>query len=213
MNRKSLVMSIISTFCLTSIIFLIIPVHSYTPYTYNPWLDVNDDGKINLIDTFSTDLAYGTTGDPTKPVTVTNWPQGYSLSQSPGPSNVTWTNYGVSTTTVYEHFVSGYSRACIILDIVNMSDGIYSLNVTLYSVDWYSTNAPPFNGYIETMPVGTNVFVIHHFTGSPPWWYTNGLNIVPLETKAPYAEFSFNIYSDVPSGWILFSYEIYLRNE
>jgi len=62
MKKKNLVMSIISTFCLTSIIFLIIPVHSFTPYTYDPWLDVNDDGKINLIDTFTEDLAYGTSG-------------------------------------------------------------------------------------------------------------------------------------------------------
>jgi len=82
-------MSIISTFCLTSIIFLIIPVHSYTPYTYDPWLDVNDDGKINLVDTFTTDLAYGTTGDPTKNVNVTNWPQDRPLIIKKGVEKIT----------------------------------------------------------------------------------------------------------------------------
>ena len=41
---------------------------------YNPWVDYNDDGKINYLDLYSLAKAYGTTGDPTKDVRVTNWP-------------------------------------------------------------------------------------------------------------------------------------------
>jgi hypothetical protein len=41
---------------------------------YDPWLDYNDDGKISLADLVSLAQSYGTTGDPAKNVTVTNWP-------------------------------------------------------------------------------------------------------------------------------------------
>jgi hypothetical protein len=41
---------------------------------YDPWLDYNDDGKISLADLVSLAQSYGTTGDPTKNVNVTNWP-------------------------------------------------------------------------------------------------------------------------------------------
>jgi hypothetical protein len=41
--------------------------------TYDPWLDVNDDGKIDVNDSIAVWQAYGTTGNPTKPVVVTGY--------------------------------------------------------------------------------------------------------------------------------------------
>jgi len=73
MIRKSFVIAILVIFCLTATSLLIIPTRSQTAGQYDPWLDWNDDGKINLIDVFRTELAFGTSGDPTKPVNVTNW--------------------------------------------------------------------------------------------------------------------------------------------
>jgi hypothetical protein len=40
---------------------------------YDPWLDVDDNGIINMLDLYYTAISYGATGDPTKNVNVTNW--------------------------------------------------------------------------------------------------------------------------------------------
>jgi hypothetical protein len=40
---------------------------------YDPWLDYNDDGKISLADLVSLAQSYGTTGNPTKNVSVSNY--------------------------------------------------------------------------------------------------------------------------------------------
>jgi hypothetical protein len=41
--------------------------------TYDPWLDTDDNGIINMLDLYYTAISYGATGDPTKNVNVTNW--------------------------------------------------------------------------------------------------------------------------------------------
>ncbi|UCB59984.1 MAG: hypothetical protein JSW72_07690 [Candidatus Bathyarchaeota archaeon] len=45
-----------------------------TASQYDPWADINDDGKIDIKDVAYTAKLFGTLGDPTKNVTVTNWP-------------------------------------------------------------------------------------------------------------------------------------------
>jgi len=42
---------------------------------YDPWIDYDDDGKIDHKDLLQLAATYGTTGDPKKNVTVTNWPE------------------------------------------------------------------------------------------------------------------------------------------
>ena len=41
---------------------------------YDPWIDTNEDGIIDVNDLASMGQTYGTSGDPTKNVNVTNWP-------------------------------------------------------------------------------------------------------------------------------------------
>jgi len=45
-----------------------------TSAPYNPWCDMDDDGDIDIYDVVEMADRYGTTGDPTKNVNVTNWP-------------------------------------------------------------------------------------------------------------------------------------------
>jgi hypothetical protein len=70
-TRKTLIITVLCTFCLTVSIFSIMPVSSIG--TYDPWLDYNGDGKIDLKDVYPMHLAYGAAGDSTKNVNVTNW--------------------------------------------------------------------------------------------------------------------------------------------
>jgi hypothetical protein len=73
MIKRNLIFVVLATFCLTAILFTVIPVGSYG--TYDPWLDSpSEDGKIDVRDVAPVAAAYGSTGNPTKNVSVTNWP-------------------------------------------------------------------------------------------------------------------------------------------
>jgi hypothetical protein len=54
-------------------LFMIMPTRS-SVNPYDPWLDFNDDGTINMGDIGAACNAFGTYGDPTKNVNVTNFP-------------------------------------------------------------------------------------------------------------------------------------------
>jgi len=41
---------------------------------YDPWMDINDDGRIDMRDITQLCINFMATGDPTKNVNVTNWP-------------------------------------------------------------------------------------------------------------------------------------------
>jgi hypothetical protein len=63
MIRKE-VLIVIVAFCLTATLFSIIPVGSQGVREYDPWYDINDDGKIDLKDYYGVGLKYGTEGTP-----------------------------------------------------------------------------------------------------------------------------------------------------
>ena len=73
--KKDLVIAVLSTFCLTATLFMIMPTRSSSAERqYDPWSDYNDDGKIDIKDLVNTISLFETYGDPTKNVNVTNWP-------------------------------------------------------------------------------------------------------------------------------------------
>lgn len=74
MIKKDLIIAILAIVCLTAMIFLIIPIRSQTVGQYDPWLDINGDGKIDGRDIVPLARAFETSGDPTRDVNVTNWP-------------------------------------------------------------------------------------------------------------------------------------------
>ena len=203
MNKKSLAISIISTFCLTSIIFLIIPVHSYTPYTYNPWLDVNDDGKINLVDTFTTDLAYGTTGDPTKPVNVTSVPA-TSIEEDLNIS-VGWAEVGLNDTSVFE--TKGYDKMLVYAAIIDISWPTEA-NVYLTGANWYwgTVNGTYLKTYEPTYC--TTPFIAMPDPSDIP---ISCGNCSDFGVKAAQCSLSF-LASSYPlrGGWVLIRVSVYL---
>jgi hypothetical protein len=70
MMKRDLIIAVLVTFCLTATLFLVIPGRSTG--TYDPWADINGDGKINMTDVGYVASLFGTKGDPTRNVTVTN---------------------------------------------------------------------------------------------------------------------------------------------
>jgi hypothetical protein len=77
-TKKDLIVVALATFCLTATLFLIVPTKSQNS-RYNPWLDTNDDGLINIVDITQTARAFASSGDPTKNVTVVNWQPEYEV--------------------------------------------------------------------------------------------------------------------------------------
>ncbi len=68
MIKKRPLLVAASVFCLTATIFIV------SSTGYDPWIDYDEDGTVDYDDFISLAGEYGTSGDPTKNVSVTNWP-------------------------------------------------------------------------------------------------------------------------------------------
>lgn len=76
MKRKQF--AVATLLALISLTLVVIPA-SQLVGSYDPWLDYNDDGMIDAHDVHPLGQAYGSSGDPTKNVNVTNWPVQHEL--------------------------------------------------------------------------------------------------------------------------------------
>jgi len=64
-TKRDLIITVMATFCLTATLFVIIPINSSPDIGgYNPWLDIDDDGKIDMRDVSEVCRAFGARGDP-----------------------------------------------------------------------------------------------------------------------------------------------------
>lgn len=61
--KRYLVIAVLCTFFLTSAILTILPVGSQAD-KYNPWLDIDDSGRINILDCILVADAFGSSGTP-----------------------------------------------------------------------------------------------------------------------------------------------------
>ena len=71
-TKTKLLTAVLCTFCLTAVLFSTMPVESAG--TYDPWIDTNHDGRINVLDLIKVAGGIGTFGNPGLNVTVTNLP-------------------------------------------------------------------------------------------------------------------------------------------
>jgi len=68
-----MVVAVLCTFCLTAVLFSVVPVNS--DGKYDPWMDTNHDGRINVLDLIKVAGVLGTAGNPGLNVTITGWPE------------------------------------------------------------------------------------------------------------------------------------------
>jgi len=63
--KKDMVVAVLITFCFAAALFMIAPSSSQSSrHEYDPWLDLNDDGKINIVDISKIAAAFDKTGTP-----------------------------------------------------------------------------------------------------------------------------------------------------
>jgi hypothetical protein len=122
---KNMIIAIMITFCFTATLLMVIPIRSANN-SYDPWIDLNGDGRINMDEVVSTLDAFGTTGDPTRNVNVTNFPLD-------GQGNLKTTNYLPSGT---------FNTSCKIS--IQTTSVIGSINGGAQGI--YVTNVPPQMG-------------------------------------------------------------------
>lgn len=222
--RRDLIIVALATFCLTASIFMVVPTRSNPTGLgeYDPWVDNNEDGTIDIFDAIGLAGVYGTSGDPTKNVNVTNWPTVQNVNGS--SQNDYYLQYETLNFT-NEHqggpvvWCGGYSRLSLLVIPRNASIGPDN-NITVYlqSRWWISANSStPIPMCYEWNDLDGGDFNFTMYTDSEGS-YTGFDMPIPYvtETKAPYCYVTFaTIYGpDLPANWwIAFEICAYLRNE
>jgi len=68
--RKDLIIVALATFCLTATLFMVVLTRSADDPNWDPWVDIKEDGTVDIYDAITLANAYGTSGDTTKSVTI-----------------------------------------------------------------------------------------------------------------------------------------------
>jgi hypothetical protein len=152
---RNIVVAVLCTFCLTAVLFTAIPVNSTETVNstktassipaYNPWADVNHDGRINILDLIEVALGLGSSGNPSLNVTITRHAtllRQMLITQIPPGWGMGGGNMSLDGYTSFSITIKG-ARG-LSFSIVT-SDGHYSFRNTL------STNCS--DPYVTTQPV------------------------------------------------------------
>lgn len=130
---------------------------------YDPWLDCNDDGTINMLDIYYPALSYGAVGDSTKNVNVTNWPISSVVTvwwikdvALPGLSSPWYSAGGFGHLHVLVEAVGLLGEETVTLSVRGLipePDGVLAKAVTVYSFTFTSNDERGF-----TIPVPSEMF-------------------------------------------------------
>jgi hypothetical protein len=178
---KKEVIIVLFAFCLASAIFAVMPVSSIG--TYDPWLDINDDGKIDLKDVYTMNKAYATYGDPTKNVVVTNWPN-------------------ATDTAVWFYDLVGTQGSGALISPLYYAKGFSTLHVLVSTMDSLGSNT-------ITIEILAPLYDATHLAMRPITAYTTllytGYQEYSFTTQVPSSNFYFWAYTSSGSYHIALS--------
>ena len=219
-TKKDLIVAVLVAFCLTATLFFAIPSRSQTgtgsSSNYNPLADLNHDGVIDIYDAILFSQAYGSSGDPTLPVNVTNWPISYETVLI-GVMNCSWTNGGGFGHPSASVETAGFSQAYLYISpdpSWQASQGNYNVTVSICSISW-QFSPTSFAFAAETPNYATNNIEVTVINGQVAGWGTqlsNGNS--GLDVKGPYLQPLLYCNTTFPSsGWVMMDVYAYLRND
>jgi hypothetical protein len=173
---------------------------------YDPWCDLDEDGRISIFDVVQIAAVYGTLGDPGKNVTVTNWPSSAPFEAAVEYLNASWVSYDAHDLLVVD--CSGFSRLYVYATVDTVMAGEYNFNVSVYAVQWNPGGLPSYYEY----RAGDFLWVSGTISGS-----SVSASVQPageaITVKSELCVLYFYTEADVPSGWINLRVTPYLRNE
>jgi S1-C subfamily serine protease len=141
-SKKDLMIAVLVTFSVTLALFAILPSHSLSDiHSYNPLLDMNDDGVINIIDVSKVAAAFGSSGTPINKTALllgangtTDLPDLYDAVKDSVVMIVGETPTG---TVQGSGFIYNYSGTIVVLTNNHVVYGTTSLSVTFSNGDGY----------------------------------------------------------------------------
>ena len=207
--RKDLIIVALATFCLTATLFMVVLTRSADDPNWDPWVDIKEDGTVDIYDAITLANAYGTSGDTTKNVTVTNWPSPKSQYELVKVGSINWTSS--MTSYIFDDiYVGGYSRMELLVEATNASFwvGQWSTGFGDASLKWYKELGEGSRAFVHD-PVSINLTILHDFG----LMYSIGTPLI-VETKAPYCSiYMKKLWDDGAGWWITMDFYLYLRNE
>jgi hypothetical protein len=202
--RKDMIFAVLTTFCMCALMFTVIPIRSGLPY--DPWADIDDNGKIDMKDIGNVAAQFMTSGDPTKNVNVTNWPTHppYQVINVFRNENFTiQPNIPVTKTSPWL-CVAGYREAIIYVQIdwgSGSTDGPWQVYFQTRSsvdnmIDWFNTTY-------------TLVFMGQSNPAGMPLTYTYTKPLVGSDVQFDFTVWDQNTHVYLP--YVLVSMSLYLR--
>jgi hypothetical protein len=133
----------VTWFVLILLVVTSIPLSGQQAGSYDPWLDYNEDGKIDAADLSSMAQAYGAEGEPTRNVTVVGHSTklvraAVNISLSPSAS---WDSGLV--------WIDGYAKVSILISLIPPR----SNRLEVYAHDYTGLSGPSWR--LEQINIGT----------------------------------------------------------
>ena len=188
---------------------------------YDPWVDIDQDGEIDIFDVVPVAYAYGAEGDPTRNVTVTNWP----IVPSKADYEILYLgreNCSGDTDFSFWGDCGGYSKVTLFAEPwlenpIKTTAIDYGFTISLHELLWKrqpNLEDWPHVGFSEDHVLPA--WQLNLTSWSDDGFWCNGPTpAISFETKGPYFLISFYTNTTHPQPgnvWTVVDFYAYLRN-
>jgi len=157
--KKNLSIAIMAVICITVALLIVIPSNSASDRHYNPLVDVNDDGIINIVDLAKVATAFGTSGTPINKTALllgqdtSTLPYIYETVKDSVVMIVGQTSYGAIQGS---GFIYNYSGTMIVVTNNHVVYGTTALSVTFSNGNGYSATVKGTDAYADLAVLTVN---------------------------------------------------------